>query len=69
MVKLANALPPNIETLRIVKIGTDDNIIDIQADGGTHVNNLKEVPKVEIIKLENKGKNNKRVYFRFVEQN
>ena len=45
----------------------DDNVIDIQADGGTHVKNLKEVPKIEIIKLENKGKNNRRVYFKFKE--
>lgn len=67
MVKLAKVLPPNIEKLRIVQIGDDDNIIDIQADGGTHVKNLKEVPKIEIIKLENKGKNNRRVYFKFKE--
>ena len=67
MVKLAKVLPPNIEKLRIVQIGDDDNVIDIQADGGTHVKNLKEVPKIEIIKLENKGKNNRRVYFKFKE--
>lgn len=59
VVKLASALPPNISELRIVEIPG----IDIQADGGTHVKNIKEVGQIKIIKLENKGKNNRRVYF------
>lgn len=59
VVKLANALPPSITVLRIVEIPG----IDIQADGGTHVRNLDEVGKIEIMKLENKGKNNRRIYF------
>jgi Ser-tRNA(Ala) deacylase AlaX len=59
VVKLAGALPPSITTLRIVEIRD----IDIQADGGTHVRNLKEVGKIEILKLENKGKDNRRIYF------
>ncbi|MEM4336023.1 MAG: alanyl-tRNA editing protein AlaXM [Candidatus Anstonellales archaeon] len=62
MVKLAGALPPNIDPLRIVEIAG----VDIQADGGTHVKNLKEVGKIRIIKLENKGKDNRRVYFELV---
>jgi misacylated tRNA(Ala) deacylase len=61
MVKLASVLPPAVKELRIVKIGE----IDTQADGGCHVKNLKEVPKIEIIELKNKGKNNRRVYFKF----
>lgn len=61
MIKLANILPPSVEKLRIVKIGD----IDTQADGGCHVKNLREVPKIEIIEMKNKGKNNRRVYFRF----
>jgi misacylated tRNA(Ala) deacylase len=59
VVKLASALPPSVSELRIVEIPG----IDIQADGGTHVKNLKEVGKIEIQKLENKGKSNRRVYF------
>ena len=62
MVKLASVLPPDVAILRIVKIGG----IDTQADGGCHVRNLLEVPKIEIISMENKGKNNRRVYFKFV---
>ncbi|MBD3209866.1 alanyl-tRNA editing protein AlaX [Candidatus Micrarchaeota archaeon] len=59
IVKLANSLPPSLKVLRIVEIPG----VDIQADGGTHVRNLKEVGKIEILKLENKGKNNRRIYF------
>jgi misacylated tRNA(Ala) deacylase len=59
VVKLAGALPPAITVLRIVEIPG----IDIQADGGTHVKNISEVGKIEIIKLDNKGKDNRRIYF------
>jgi len=59
VVKLANALPPSITELRIVEILD----IDVQADGGTHVRSLKEVGKISISKLENKGKDNRRIYF------
>jgi misacylated tRNA(Ala) deacylase len=59
MVKLANKMPPDVETLRIVEIEG----IDTQADGGCHVNELREIGKIEIIKVENKGKNNRRVHY------
>jgi misacylated tRNA(Ala) deacylase len=60
--KLANALPPNIKELRIVEIEG----FDMQADGGTHVKSTKEIGKIEFLKAENKGKNNRRVYFKLV---
>ena len=59
MVKLANKMPPEVETLRIVEIEG----IDKQADGGCHVKSLREIGTIEILKLENKGKSNRRVYF------
>ncbi len=59
IVKLAKALPPSIERLRIVEIEG----IDIQADGGPHVANTKEVGEIVFLKLENKGKNNRRIHF------
>jgi len=62
VVKLANALPPAITELRIVEIPD----VDIQADGGTHVRNLKEVGRIELLKLENKGKTNRRIYFKLI---
>jgi misacylated tRNA(Ala) deacylase len=60
IVKMAQAFPPDLPTLRIVEIVG----VDKQADGGTHVKNLKEVGKIELIKTENKGKNNRRIYFK-----
>jgi len=52
-----NLLPPGIEDVRIVEIVG----LDLQADGGTHVNHTKEVRGIKIIKTENKGKINKRI--------
>jgi Ser-tRNA(Ala) deacylase AlaX len=58
-VKLANAMPPTLDMLRIVQIGD----VDTQADGGVHVKNTLEIGKVVGVKTENKGKNNRRLYF------
>jgi len=60
VVKMAQAFPPDLPTLRIVEIVG----VDKQADGGTHVRNLREIGKVELLKTENKGKNNRRIYFK-----
>jgi len=59
VVKLAEAAPPKVEKLRIVEIEG----LDIQADGGPHVANTREVGELILLKVENKGKNNRRVYF------
>ena len=59
IVKLANKLPPKVDKIRIVEIEG----IDIQADGGVHVKNTKEIGEIEIIKLESRGKNRKRIYY------
>ncbi|MHA2282409.1 MAG: alanine--tRNA ligase-related protein [Promethearchaeota archaeon] len=59
LARLAVGLPENLNNFRIVKIGN----VDIQVDGGTHVNRLSEIGKIEIIKTVNKGKNNRRMYF------
>ncbi|MBO3809942.1 MAG: alanyl-tRNA editing protein [Candidatus Brockarchaeota archaeon] len=59
IVKLAEATPPNVEKLRIVEIEN----LDVQADGGPHVANTREVGELVLLKIENKGKNNRRVYF------
>lgn len=58
-VKLANAMPPSLEVLRIVQIGD----VDTQADGGVHVKNTREIGKVVGLRTDNKGKNNRRLYF------
>ncbi len=59
IVKLAKAMPPNIETLRIVEIPG----VDIQADGGTQVRNTSEIGEITLLSVENRGKNNRRVYY------
>lgn len=60
VVKMAGAFPPDLPVLRVVEIVG----VDRQADGGTHVRNLREIGKVELVKTENKGKNNRRIYFK-----
>jgi misacylated tRNA(Ala) deacylase len=62
MIKLANAMPPEVENLRIVDIKG----FDYQADGGCHVTSLKDIGKIEFLKAENKGKDNRRIYFRLI---
>src|SRR5438067_2876021 len=59
MVKLAEAAPPVEAQLRIVEIAG----IDRQADGGLHVAHLNEIGLIELLKLENKGKTNRRLYY------
>ena len=59
LIKMAEAFPPDIPRLRVVEVVS----IDKQADGGTHVKNLKEVGGINVLKTENKGKQNRRVYF------
>jgi misacylated tRNA(Ala) deacylase len=59
VVKLAERMPPDVKELRIVEIPG----IDLQADGGPHVNNTGEVGEIILVKIENKGKTQRRVYF------
>jgi len=61
--KLASALPPKVDRLRMVEMEGGDR----QADAGCHVRSLKEVGRIEFIKAQNKGKNNRRVYWRLVD--
>ena len=59
VVKLAAVMPPEVKELRIVEIPG----IDIQADGGTQVKNTSEIGKISLVSVENKGKNNRRMYY------
>jgi misacylated tRNA(Ala) deacylase len=59
IVKLAERMPPQVKELRIVEIPG----IDVQADGGPHVNNTREIGEIRLLKIENKGKTQRRVYF------
>ncbi len=59
VVKLAEKMPPEERDLRIVEIPG----IDLQADGGPHVRNTNEIGEISLLKIENKGKNQRRLYF------
>lgn len=57
--KLAGGLPAHILEVRIVTIEGFDQ----QACGGTHVKSTAEIGRISFLKAENKGKQNRRVYF------
>ena len=52
-----NLLPPGIETVRTIEIVG----LDLQADGGTHVANTREVGGIRVTGYESKGRINKRI--------
>ncbi|UCF99696.1 MAG: alanyl-tRNA editing protein [Spirochaetaceae bacterium] len=52
-----NLLPPKIQEIRIVEIQG----LDLQADGGTHVANTREVGAIRISGYKSKGRINKRI--------
>lgn len=56
--KLRDVLPPSLPRIRFTKIANDVN-----ACGGTHVKNTKEVGRIKITRTKSKGKDNKRIYF------
>ncbi len=47
--------------VRLVTIGDDNETIDLQPCGGTHVNRTSEIGKVVFGKIEKKGRQNRRV--------
>jgi len=57
-----NLLPPDIEHVRIVDIVG----LDTQADGGTHVASTAMIGRVEVTKLENKGRGFRRLRVQIV---
>jgi misacylated tRNA(Ala) deacylase len=52
-----NLLPPDIEVVRIVDIVG----LDTQADGGTHVASTKQIGRLDVLKIESKGKGFRRI--------
>uniref|UniRef100_A0A7C4KYU6 Alanyl-tRNA editing protein n=1 Tax=Bellilinea caldifistulae TaxID=360411 RepID=A0A7C4KYU6_9CHLR len=53
-----NLLPPEIQEVRTVEIVG----LDLQADGGTHVANTREVGPIRVVDYKSKGRINKRLY-------
>ncbi|MEV4723915.1 alanyl-tRNA editing protein [Micromonospora humida] len=57
-----NLIPPDEQEVRIVDIEG----LDVQADGGTHVASIGQVGRIQVVKVESKGKQNRRVRIRLV---
>ena len=53
-----NLLPEGIQEIRTVEIIG----LDLQADGGTHVANTREVGRMRVADYKSKGAINKRIY-------
>lgn len=59
LVRTMSVKPPmGFGKVRLLKIGSN---VDLQPCGGTHVRNTVEIGAVEVLKIENKGKQNRRV--------
>jgi misacylated tRNA(Ala) deacylase len=58
-----NLLPEGIEEIRTIEIVG----LDLQADGGTHVANTREVGGIRVTGYESKGRINKRIRIELVE--
>ena len=56
-------LPPDLEVVRIVDIVG----LDTQADGGTHVASTSQIGRIEVVKVESKGKGFRRLRVRLLE--
>jgi len=55
--------PPEMEQMRLVDI----HGLDVQADGGTHVASTKQIGRLQVTKIENKGRQNRRVRIRLAD--
>jgi misacylated tRNA(Ala) deacylase len=56
----SNLIPADEQEIRIVDIVG----LDVQADGGTHVGSTSQIGRVQVVKVESKGKANRRVRVR-----
>lgn len=57
-----NLLPEGISEIRTIEIVG----LDLQADGGTHVQNTREIGEMKIVDYKSKGKINKRIYIEII---
>lgn len=61
LVRTMSVKPPTgAGTVRMIKIG---DAVDYQPCGGTHLKNTSEIGPVTVTKIENKGKQNRRINF------
>ncbi len=68
LVKTMSVQPPKgAGRVRLVRIGTEDEQIDLQPCGGTHVAKTGEIGRIRIGKIEKKGKLNRRVALHLID--
>jgi len=62
LVRTLSVKPPRgAGRIRLVRIGLDDPPVDLQPCGGTHVARTGEIGAIRIVKIENKGRQNRRI--------
>jgi misacylated tRNA(Ala) deacylase len=62
LVRTLSVKPPRgTGRLRLVRIGDGEVPVDLQPCGGTHVARTGEIGPVKIVKIENKGRQNRRI--------
>lgn len=66
LVKTMAVKPPmGLGKVRLIEVAGLDKPLDLQACGGTHVGRTGEIGPVAVVKIENKGKQNRRVNIAF----
>lgn len=69
LVRTLSVKPPRTGgKIRLIRIGMGDQTVDLQPCGGTHVKTTHEIGRIEVSKIENKGRMNKRISIRFADQ-
>ena len=62
LVRTMSVQPPRGSgRLRLMRIGEGDVPVDLQPCGGTHVARTGEIGRISVVKIENKGKQNRRI--------
>ncbi|WP_191085044.1 alanyl-tRNA editing protein [Roseococcus microcysteis] len=68
LVRTLSVQPPRgAGRIRLVRIGPQAAPVDLQPCGGTHVRSTAEIGRLEVLKLENKGRQNRRISLALVE--
>ena len=62
LVRTMSVAPPRgAGRVRLMRIGRTDALVDLQPCGGTHVARTGEIGRVAVVKIENKGRQNRRI--------
>jgi misacylated tRNA(Ala) deacylase len=57
IIRTQSVVPPDTPQMRVVDIVG----LDVQADGGTHVASTAQIGRIQVVKVESKGRQNRRV--------